>query len=323
VATGILVELLRGGEIQGALVVKMSARQPLEPHVFLAKTEAEIISAQQSKYLPVPMNLGLKYLLEEKGGQYAVVGLPCHFQNLAKAQRIIPALRKKIRLRLGLFCGYNPTLSSTKFLIRRSGVKDLSQVREIRYRDGDWPCGFRVLADDGKDHFLFPTNEFVFSHWVFERHRCAMCNDQLCEFADISLGDEWKPIPREDKNGWSYIITRTPNGDEVVSRLVRDRILHVEDTTAEEVWKGNYATLLLKKKGNRAFFRIRKMLGKKFPNYHWGMNPDLRMRHYIGSFLILSVSSLFDRTAFNRFFVSFPSRLFLRYVYVLIRLFEK
>jgi coenzyme F420 hydrogenase subunit beta len=323
VVTGILVDLLRRGEIQGALVVRMSTERPLEPHVFLAKSEAEIISSQQSKYLPVPMNVGLKSILEEKDGQYAVVGLPCHFQNLFKAERRFLALRKRIRLRLGLFCGYNPTLSSTKFLIRRAGIKDFSMVREIRYREGEWPGGFRVLMKDGKDHFLFPRSEYMSAHWVFERHRCAMCNDQMCEFADLSFGDELKPVPRQDGNGWSYIITRTRTGDDVVTRLVRDGILYVEKTTAEEIARANFATLLLKKKGNRAFFRIRKMFGKKFPNYHLGMNPVLRMRHYIGSLLIFLVSFLFDRDWFNRLFVRFPSRLFWRYVHLLIKLMEK
>ena len=323
VVTAMLVELLKRGEIHGALVVTMNPVRPLEPRVFIARTVEEIVSAQQSKYLPVPMNQGLQEILRSRGERFAVVGLPCHFQNLAMAKRVFPILKEKIVLGIGLFCGYNPTLSSTRFLIRRAGVKNVSSVREIRYRDGDWPCGFRVITDDGQDHFLFPTSHFVFAHWVFERHRCAMCNDQLCEFSDLSVGDEWKPVPREDKLGWSYIITRTPVGDRWVSRLAREGVLHVEPTTRAEIYSGNYATLIFKKRGNRAFFRIRKMLGKPFPDYRVNRNPRLDLRYFVGASLIWTVSSLFEMDWVSRPGLRIPVRLFQKYVHLIIKLFEK
>ena len=110
---------------------------------------------------------------------------------------------------------------------------------------------------DGSDHMLWPTPNFVWAHWVFERHRCAMCNDQLCEFTDISVGDEWKPVPREDKDGWCYVMTRTPEGDRWVALLEKAGILKLEETTEGEIYRGNYATLIFKKRGNRAFQELR------------------------------------------------------------------
>jgi coenzyme F420 hydrogenase subunit beta len=323
VVTGILVELLRQGKIDGALVVKMSIERPFEPQIFIARTEQEIISAQQSKYLPVPMNAALKQIHRSKNEKIAIVGLPCHIQSLRKAEKIFPGLRKKIAIRIGLFCGYNPTLSSTKWLARRAGARDLSQIEEIRYRDGDWPCGFHVILKDGKNFWLHPTPNFVWAHWVFERHRCAMCNDQLCELADISVGDEWKPVHRKSKNGWCYVITRTPEGDQMISSMVNDNILYMEKTTIDEIYSGNYATLIFRKRGNRAFFQIKKMFGKKFPNYYINMNPDLKLQYYVGAFLLFTVSTLFEIKFISRLFLKVPARFFRKYVYLIIKLFEK
>jgi coenzyme F420 hydrogenase subunit beta len=323
VVTGMLVAMLRRGDIDAALVVRMSAEKPFQPEIYFARTEEELKQAQQSKYLPVPMNTALRQILKEKGKRYAIVGLPCHLQNLRKAEALFPALKKAIVLRIGLFCGYNPTLTSTKWLARRAGARDLSQVKEIKYRDGDWPCGFHVFMKDGSDHMLWPTPNFVWAHWVFERHRCAMCNDQLCEFADVSVGDEWKPVPRKDKDGWCYVMTRTPEGDQWVALLEKAGILKLEETTEGEIYRGNYATLIFKKRGNRAFFRIRKALGKPFPDYHMNRDPRLPLRYYVGAALLYAVSSLFELKPVNRLFLRFPARFFRRYVYLLIKLFEK
>ncbi len=59
-----LKDRLESGMIDGALVVRMKENEPLEPEVFIAKSKQDILSAAQSKYCPVPMNVGLREVLQ-------------------------------------------------------------------------------------------------------------------------------------------------------------------------------------------------------------------------------------------------------------------
>lgn len=322
VVTALLNDLIEHKEIDGALVVKMSSERPLEPEVFIARTRAELVSAQQSKYLPVPMNIGLKQILNEKHGRYAVVGLPCHFHGLLKAEKLLPKIKERIVLRIGLFCGFNPTLSSTKFLLRRAGVKNFDDIKEIKYRDGDWPCGFRAYLKDGTDRYLYPIRHFLFSHYVFERHRCAMCADHLCEFADLSMGDEWRADLKDDASGWSFIITRTEAGEKAVEKLLARKIISAEKIDKEVIFSGQGSTMIFKKRGNQAFANIKKFMGKKIPDYFSQRNQKPKFKYYIGSLSILFMTTLFEQPLLSRMFQWLPTKIFTKYRHLILKVFK-
>ncbi len=321
VVTAILIALLEKGEIDGALVVRMSRMNPLDPDVFIARNGKEVTSAQQSKYLPVPMNIGLKEILDDKEGKYAIVGLPCHLHGLRLVERKIPELKEKVVLRIGLFCGFNPTLNSTKFLLRRAGVKNYEDVQEIKYRDGDWPCGFRAILKDGSDRFLYPIQHFLFSHYIFERHRCAMCIDHLCELADLSIGDEWRAKLKKSVGGWSYIVVRTDIGKQIVDTLIHEGILYAEQSGPEVIYGGQRGTMNFKKKGSFAFAKIRQALFKQVPDYLRNQKVRPTFKHYVGAFLIYTVTIFFEISLFRRLFFPVPTWVFTKYRWLIIKLF--
>jgi coenzyme F420 hydrogenase subunit beta len=78
-------------------------------------------SAMQSKYTVVPTNCVIRELLSLKG-KYVYVGLPCQVQGLRKAEALLPALKDKVALCLGLFCRCNMSDDATAFLVRKSGI---------------------------------------------------------------------------------------------------------------------------------------------------------------------------------------------------------
>ncbi len=322
VVTALLNDFMEQKEIDGALVVKMSQERPLEPEIFIARNKEELISAQQSKYLPVPMNIGLKQILKNSNERYAMVGLPCHFHGLLKAEKIIPEIKDRIALRIGLFCGFNPTLSSTKFLLRRSGVKNFDDVAEIKYRDGDWPCGFRAFLKDGTDRFLYPIRHFLFSHYVFERHRCAMCADHLCEFCDLSMGDEWRADLKDDAAGWSFIMTRTKKGEKVVQKLLERKIIEAEKISEDVIFSGQGSNMIFKKRGNQAFANIKKFMGKQVPDYFSRREQKPKLKYYIGAFAILIMTNLFEQPIISRMFEWVPTRVFTKYRHLVINVFK-
>lgn len=99
--TALLAYLVESKEIDGALVVRMSEGNPLEPEAFIARTVEELIGASGSKYCPVPANTALKEIMEADG-QYAVVGLPCHLHGVRLAENHIGKLRDRITLHSAL-----------------------------------------------------------------------------------------------------------------------------------------------------------------------------------------------------------------------------
>lgn len=321
IVTAILLDMIETGRAQGAVVVKMSNTHPLEPEILIARNRKEIIAAQQSKYLPVPLGIVLKEILKNNE-KYALVTLPCHTHGLRKYENIKSALKEKIVLNIGLLCGFNPTLSSTKFLLRRAGVNNFNDIYEIKYRDGDWPCGFRAYMKDGSDHFLHGVERFLHAHYLFERRRCAICCDQMNEFADISVGDEWRLDDRGDKAGWCYVIPRTAIGKQILDDLKKRKIITLEMCQKKDLMDGNRPTLIFKKKGARAMMNVRKLFGFKIPNYNMPKRK-LNIHHYLGALLVLVVSTFAEMKFFNRILLKASDKILTYYRYLVLTIFQK
>jgi coenzyme F420 hydrogenase subunit beta len=127
--TQLLIFALEKGFIDGAVVTKMSESNPLRPKPFIARTREEILSAAQSKYCPVPVNINLRGILEIPG-RYAMVGLPCHVLGARKAAQYNPVLRNRLLLYFGLACSHQPSFKATSYLLKRAGVSE-SRVSKI------------------------------------------------------------------------------------------------------------------------------------------------------------------------------------------------
>ncbi len=322
IVSAILIALLERGEIDGAAVTKMDEEHPLQPKVYIARTPEEILEAQQSKYLPVPVGMILQEIMRNEG-RYAVVALPCHIHGIRLAQEKMPRLRKRIVLQIGLICGFHPSFTNTTFLIRRAGVKDFSEIKEVRYRDDTWPGGFNVIKKDGTNKMIHPVQDFFWSHALFERERCATCTDAMAEFGDIVCGDEWRDdgVVREDyKKGWSYVITRTERGSEMIARLRDAGVLYLEPTHPNVVKTGMMPTINLKKKLAFAAIKIRKCLGLAVPDYrNLELEGKLTWKNYLGGFIILAVPAFFELTIVNRLVVHFPTWIFKKYMNLLYK----
>lgn len=133
IVTQLLLYALNSGFIDGALITQMSAKTPLEPEVFIARTREKIISGSKSKYCPVNISMGLKHILKFDG-RYAVVGLPCHIHGIRKAQLYNKKLAERIVLTIGLFCARATCFEGTQFYLKSIGVSKSSLI-SISYRD--------------------------------------------------------------------------------------------------------------------------------------------------------------------------------------------
>jgi len=268
--TSLLIFALKEGIIDGALVTRMKKDRPLEPEPFIARTREEIISAAKSKYCPVPANIALKEIMEREG-RYAVVGIPCHFHGIRKAERVIKKLEGRVVLHLGLFCTSTPTFKGTERLLQMKGIPKDS-VRTLDYRGQGWPGNMRMVLQDGSEKaFQFcaiwsdkTVGQFVFA---LPAKRCALCIEGSSELADISFGDAWMDKFRGDKVGRSVILCRNEIGRALLERARTSRLVEITELDTNEIIKAQ-PMLSLRKHRFASLVFLTRALGKNRPKYN-------------------------------------------------------
>jgi len=265
--TQFLIFALEEGIINGALVTRMSKKNPLLPEPFIARTKEEIIEASQSKYCPVPANIALKELLETPDDEkFAVVGLPCHIHGIRKAEALNDHLKDKIKIHVGIICGTTKNFNGTIYQLKRMNIP-VNKVKNINYRGEGWPGKLKIELKDGqiisKDYLSYYDGEFCsFIPW-----RCSLCMDHCCELSDVSFGDAWIDEIKNNGNiGTSIIITRNQKCDALLEKMNDLGLIELEITESIKVAKSQ--NMCSSKKGRiYSRFMIAKLFGKKLPVY--------------------------------------------------------
>lgn len=263
--TQLLIFALEKGIIDGALVTRMSDKDPLRPEPFIAKTREEIISASKSKYCPVPANVALKEILNS-GGRFAVVGLPCHIHGLRKAMSMNRKLRESIHLTFGLMCSGNRSFLATEYVLQRLGTTKANVVK-LDYRGDGYLGSMRVKLKNGREKSV-PYIEY--DRWLrsfFYLPRCTLCIDHTCEMADISFGDNCLPEFQEESVGSSIIICRTKPAEELVAAALSSGSIELSDVECSRVVQSKREALLRKKCYIGARVTLFKLFGRRTPIY--------------------------------------------------------
>jgi coenzyme F420 hydrogenase subunit beta len=270
--TALLIFALEEGIIDGALVTKMRDDHPLEPQPFIARTREEIISASGSKYCPVSANIALREILKNNG-RYAIVGLPCHLHGIRKAELIMPKLKERIVLHVGILCAKTISFLGTQYQLRRMGIKK-ENLEKISYRGKGWPGNMTIVTKNNQRRITKLNDYYDDKFGSFIPHRCTLCMDKAAELADISFGDAWLPeIKRQDKVVTSIIISRNIKGADILQKMVGKKQIEIIKTNSAKVKESN--DFSWKKTEIRARFSLTKLLGKEVPDYHQDLLPSL------------------------------------------------
>ncbi|MBV1766997.1 MAG: Coenzyme F420 hydrogenase/dehydrogenase, beta subunit C-terminal domain, partial [Methanobacterium sp.] len=229
--TQILLYLLEEKMIDGALVVRMSDENPLEPEPFIARTKEDIINAKGSKYCPVPTNIKLKEIIESEDEKFAVVGLPCQIQGLRKAESLHKKLKNKIVLSLGIVCNHTPSFKATEFLLGKLGIEK-EDVKSIIYRGEGWPGSLKVQTKND-DVLLQPEYWGTGFGQLFIPDRCHYCCDHMAELADMSFADPWLPEYSDEKIGQNIILSRKK--DYILNEMEKKKILKLKKINPDKI----------------------------------------------------------------------------------------
>lgn len=292
--TEILAFALEEGMVDGALVTRMNPDDPLEPETFIARTREEVLECSGSKYCPTPVNAALRAVLDsDKGERFAIVGLPCHVEGLSKACESVSKLKGRITLKLGLFCNHTPTFWGTRSLINKLDV-GRDEIAEISYRGEGYPGFSKVELKDGRTvRSSFPSSWDILGSSLFYATGCLVCDDGLCEKADISFGDAWLPMFSNDDSGTSLTISRTELGEEILDRAVDAGRIQLGNIGMEEILDSQGRMLYLKKASIEA---RGKLLGVRISPSRHLTNPF----DYLHSVFYLCNSQIISRLARSR-----------------------
>lgn len=228
IITGLLHYCFEKGFIDGALVVRMSKCNPMYAEGYIAKSIEELAGTPQSKYQIVPL---LQLIKEAKLYQkLAFVGAGCHVEALRKWGAIDPTLKKRIKYVLGIYCATgNNTIEGTQFLVNGLGM---SNVKNLSYRDGDYPGGLRV--DDGTKKVFLKKSQYKWFHLLFTEKRCMQCIDFTNELADVSVGDSYS-LSSNRKDGKSVVILRTLIGENLFKAALSDGYIDAETVSPDAI----------------------------------------------------------------------------------------
>ena len=73
-----------------------------------------------------------------------------------------------------------------------------------------------------------------------------VCNDKLCQLADIIFMDAWLPKFSSDKKGSSLIVIRSKKGEEFVQKAINEGVVKLEPISIEDVLRSQHIPLAIR-----------------------------------------------------------------------------
>lgn len=290
IISAMLIFLLEKGMIDGAVVTGMSETEPWLTRPFIATTRDEIMQSAQSKYIITSVN----EILPEIGrftGKLAFVGLPGQVQAIRLLQEQKHPWVRNIRYVFGPFYGNTLHFSSVKSFLRSYGVKDHTLIRKLYFRHGEWPGNMRAELADGRVLELpkFHANYLIPFHIL---KNSLLCTDLTNEYTDISGGDAWAPVYEERGKGYSMVISRTRQGQDLLKQMVNEGWLNLSPIGEQEAIDMHSHGYDLKKRGAFIRIRYRSWLGMPNPDYGYVIRGFSLSRYLMevmidGLFLVL------------------------------------
>ncbi len=238
--SALLIHLLKTGRIDGALVCGIRlANGRVRAHLFVAKSEQEILSARGSKYVETPFVLQALPIIEEFEGKLAVTALPCDITMLKRHLEKHQELAAKIVVLIGIICGHNSRKELIDETTARLEKEAGSPLTDYRFRVGRWRGRLEAEFENGQliakssGHFTTYQNLFYFCE-----RKCLACNDHFGYDADISVGDVWLFRLKDDPIKRTGVLSRTEHGKALLEELFDSGCVHAEPIDRRDIMDG-------------------------------------------------------------------------------------
>lgn len=234
----LLAWALSTGRVNGVVSVVDNPDDPLHPKAIITSDVDEVLSVARSKYCPVPVNDLIQRMLKYEG-QLAYVGVACQMQGLELSMERLKKLRKKVVLRLGIFCDRVLSYRAAEFHARCAGAGP-NELTHFDYRHKEmrgWPGDIRIVKKDGKTQTVNRDCRTQ-TRSLFTPVSCRLCPDKLNVLSDISIGDPHGVV--RGKEVPSAAIVRTDTGLEYLNAAERDGWIKLSPADAMEIAEGQH-----------------------------------------------------------------------------------
>lgn len=230
IATALAIFAIEQCGYRGVLHTASREDVPYLNKTVLSTTASEVLACTGSRYAPASPCDGLG-LIESGRGECMFIGKPCDVAAVQQARKQNPALDSNLGITIGVFCAGTPTTKGTLEALRHLGVEDPESVLSVRYRGHGWPGDFCASVDDREGHADDKRMSYAES-WgkILQKHRqwrCYICPDHTGEFADISVGDAWESVPKNDDAGISLVLVRTERGKQFLADAIQAGVLTI------------------------------------------------------------------------------------------------
>lgn len=232
--TAIFKYVLEKNLVQKILCIKKNGEKF---EAMLTDDITELVQAQGSKYIPVPLNAALKTIIRNNYS-VAVVGTPCELQGIILASNQIPKIRTLVKYKIGLFCGYAQPKECLTSLRKYLGTEGDKWTFD-GWRCGDYPGYVRFTNTvTGEQRQLLIYEALNLAVPFYSMEKCFMCPDGTNMCADFSFGDIHSR-GNDDNSG----IIRTNEGADLIDAMCLDGYLESSEQSLEEAMKGTVGSV--------------------------------------------------------------------------------
>ena len=194
------------------------------PQGIAVQRVAEVKKRGKSRFVVSPNLAAFHRAVKGFARKIGAVATPCQALALAKMRsKPYPAKDsgiEKLRLVIGLFCGWALSWKELKALLEKRFGQDSILGMDIppskhNSMEIHTPAGIVEV----------PLAEVI----PFVRKSCRYCWDMTAEFSDLSVGSARIPEGWEVARGWNQVIVRTPAGQDLLNRARARGLLEFRD----------------------------------------------------------------------------------------------
>jgi len=267
IITQCLVYLLESGRVNGAVVLKQGSPKPWLAEPIIATTKKQVVECSQSVYIPVDTNNILPQVNNFKG-KLAFVGLPHQVAEMRRLQMEKHPAVEKIEYFLGPYFGTSIELDAVLSYLRSNGISSFNRIKELRYRDGEWPGYLRITFKDGRE-LKCPKFHYNYLIPFYVTLESLLSIDFTNELTDISVGDAWSPQFENKRQGFSILLARTKKGLSLLEQMKKNGLVILKPISRNDTVNMHAHMIDFKKRGS--FIRIKwlKLLNKQIPEYDY------------------------------------------------------
>ena len=150
------------------------------------------------------------------------------------------------------------------------GSKELSGVKELRYRGHGWP-GLMTVVNTKSNGEVNSASVSYAKGWgeILQKKRqwrCHVCADHTGELADISVGDPWYRSIEPGEVGSSLLVVRTKRGQRILQEAIKKGYVVVERRSLSTL-QGSQENLLRARGSIWGRLWALKLMGVAYPRY--------------------------------------------------------